>query len=568
MQSRSAANPNFSIALVLAAAIGSSVFTIAAGILVYGSTARLIAAAHWVEHTREVLNSLQSSTQYVDRIEASSRLYLSTQDEEQLSAMRSGVLSLQTMALHLRPQVADNPQQILSVAALEDCSSGLAKDLDSLARTKAVPNLQIFRCRQAINQMSEQEHDLLRTRTAASQGDASLSLTTDVAFAAISLVFLFVLFGFLLRDAFARRRIAAKTTAMNQELAASVKALEQQAEESHLLTSVRDELQLCVKLEHVYGCAERSISQLLPGSIGALGIIDNSRYMVETVAHWGGTPSTRPLPEIFAPTSCCGLRSGALRWRRPDLSQVHCTHFTHENPESYLCIPMGAHGETLGVLFLQATAQAPAPIIEGRLDGLREIIHLVGMSIASLHLRLKLEHQSIRDPLTGLFNRHFMQVTLEKELSRARRRENSLGVLMVDVDHFKAFNDQFGHAAGDSVLQSVAAALQSNVRAEDAACRYGGEEFLIVLPEISVEAAVELAERLRQIVSRLDDYRQASNTRPITISVGIALYPVDALDPAELIDKADQALYRAKNEGRNKVVLYDVLAAHGLQPVS
>jgi diguanylate cyclase (GGDEF)-like protein len=551
-------NPNFSIQLILAAALGSSVFTIAAGIMVYRSTSNLIAAARWVQHTQEVLTSLQTASQFVDRIESNGRLYLSTRDEEQLNAVRAAVLRLQASTLHLRVQTVDNPTQSGNLAALEDCSSGLSKDVDTLTATKAVPTLQLFRCRQAINQMSEEERNLLRERTEASQSGASVSLTTDIAFVGLSLTFLFVLFGFLLRDALARRRTAAQTTKTNQELAASVKALEERAGESQLLTTVRDELQLCVKLEQVYECGARTIGQLLPGSLGSLGMIDNSRHTVEAVAHWGDPSATNPIPEIFTPASCCGLRSGSLRWRHAGFSQIHCTHFRGDvtPPDSYLCIPMSAHGETIGMLFVQATPESTPEIIAARLDGLRQIIQLIAMSVASLQLRLKLEHQSIRDPLTGLFNRHFMTIALQKEIARAKRKHHTLGVLMLDVDHFKTFNDQFGHAAGDIVLKSVAAALQTSVRTEDIVCRYGGEEFIIVLPEIDPGFALQLAERIREAVSRLG-YRDGAIGRGVTLSIGIAFYPDDGTEANDIIAKADQALYRAKNEGRDRVVFFN-----------
>ena len=292
-------------------------------------------------------------------------------------------------------------------------------------------------------------------------------------------------------------------------------------------------------------------------------MIDNSRHLVEAVSRWGDTIAPNPLPEIFTPNSCCGLRSGALRWRRPGLSEIHCTHFAPQQlPESYLCVPIAAHGETLGILFVQAPSEAVAALIQARLEGLRQIIQLIGMSIAALQLRLKLEHQSIRDPLTGLFNRHFMQVTLEKEMARSKRNQKGLAVLMLDVDHFKTFNDRFGHAAGDSVLKSVATVLQNGICTEDYVCRYGGEEFVIILPEVSIQAAIERAEDIRKTVSDLEDVSSRSGSTPITISIGIAFCPSDTSDPNQIIQKADQALYRAKNGGRNQVVLYDSLALH------
>jgi len=563
MPTKSSANPNFSISLIIVAAVAAALFTLAAGGLLYQSTNRLISSAHWVEHTQDVITSLQSSTQFVERIESSSRLFLSTKDEDQFNAARAGVLRLEVTAAHFKGQIADNPSQFENAVQLEQCAASLTKALDNLTSSKILPRDQIFRCRQTINLASEQEKKLLSERTEASRAEASLSLTTDLAFAGISLVSLCLLFAFLLRDAFQRRTITHNAIEINQELASSVEALESRARESQLLTAVRDELQLCVGLEQVYVCAARSIAHLLPGSLGSLCMIDNSRHLVEAVSRWGDTIAPNPLPEIFTPNSCCGLRSGALRWRRPGLSEIHCTHFAPQQlPESYLCVPIAAHGETLGILFVQAPSEAVAALIQARLEGLRQIIQLIGMSIAALQLRLKLEHQSIRDPLTGLFNRHFMQVTLEKEMARSKRNQKGLAVLMLDVDHFKTFNDRFGHAAGDSVLKSVATVLQNGICTEDYVCRYGGEEFVIILPEVSIQAAIERAEDIRKTVSDLEDVSSRSGSTPITISIGIAFCPSDTSDPNQIIQKADQALYRAKNGGRNQVVLYDSLALH------
>ena len=571
MPHRAIATSNSSIALITAAAVGSLIFTLGAGTLVYQSTNRVITAARWVQHSQEVLTSLQSTNQYIDRIEANSRLYASTGDEDTLNAARSGVLRLEAATLHLKGQVPDNAQQTVNLAALEACASGLSTSMDRLTATKTLPNDQIFRCRQTLNIMSETERKLLQDRIEDSQQNSSASLTSDVIFAGLSLAILCVLFAFLLRDAFQRRRIARKTSKMNQELALSVAALEDQALESKLLTDARDELQLCIRPDQIYTCAARSIPQLIAGSSGSLGIIDNSRHLVETVASWGEDPKAPVIPEIFSPSSCCGLRSGSLRWRRTGLSEIHCTHFTRNAlPDSYLCIPMVAYGESLGILFVQVPNEEVTQLVEKRLDALRQLIQLISMAIASMQVRLKLENQSIRDPLTGLFNRHFMQITLQKELARSKRKHNTLGVLMLDVDHFKTFNDRFGHTTGDSVLQSVAAVLQSNVRNDDFVCRFGGEEFIIILPEMDDESILERAENIRRLVADIETSDNRLACPGITISIGIALSCGDILDPADIIQKADHALYQAKNQGRNRVILHtpstqDLFAMAGVE---
>jgi diguanylate cyclase (GGDEF)-like protein len=189
----------------------------------------------------------------------------------------------------------------------------------------------------------------------------------------------------------------------------------------------------------------------------------------------------------------------------------------------------------------------------GREALVNEMVELAAMAIAGLNLRAKLENQSIRDGLTNLFNRHFLEIALERELQRSARSGEPLALLMLDVDHFKAFNDLFGHEAGDLVLRELAGCLQAAVRAEDIVCRYGGEEFVILLPEIPRERAMEAAERLRQRVSTMRPELRGEPLRPISISVGLATYPDLASDAVDLLRMADRALYQAKRAGRNQV---------------
>jgi len=175
------------------------------------------------------------------------------------------------------------------------------------------------------------------------------------------------------------------------------------------------------------------------------------------------------------------------------------------------------------------------------------------MAIAGLNLRVKLENQSIQDGLTRLFNRNFMEIALERELHRATRRAAPLAVLMMDIDHFKAFNDTFGHEAGDVVLREVADCFRQAVRSEDVVCRYGGEEFVIIIPEANAEIAAERAEVIRHAVGKLRVHFKGEPLRQISLSIGIAIYPSAARDVADLIRVADQALYEAKRAGRDRV---------------
>jgi diguanylate cyclase (GGDEF)-like protein len=259
----------------------------------------------------------------------------------------------------------------------------------------------------------------------------------------------------------------------------------------------------------------------------------------------------------FAPDTCCGLRSGRIRWRRPERSEVHCTHFAGKPPERYVCLPLTAHGETLGILTVELPTPEAAAQAEARESTLISLGEMTAMAISGLNLRQKLESQSIRDSMTGLFNRSFMEIALEREMNRAGRQGKQIAVMMLDIDHFKQFNDTFGHEAGDVVLREVAETTRLGVRGEDIVCRYGGEEFVIILPEITTRAAMERAELLRRMVSDLALRYRGQPLRQVTISIGVAIYPDSSEIPDDLLRNADHAMYAAKHKGRNRVAVAD-----------
>jgi diguanylate cyclase (GGDEF)-like protein/PAS domain S-box-containing protein len=190
---------------------------------------------------------------------------------------------------------------------------------------------------------------------------------------------------------------------------------------------------------------------------------------------------------------------------------------------------------------------------EGNLQEAHRRLKLHVQEIEALQIQLR--EQAIRDPLTGLFNRRFLEETLEREVARALRDRNDLCLAMIDVDHFKDFNDQYGHKAGDIVLQSLGRMLLNTTRTGDVACRYGGEEFVVVMPGASLEAARKRAEEWRV------EFQAVNPTLPeyiiaATISIGLACFPLHGGDSDTLVDAADKALYQAKDAGRNRVKIY------------
>jgi diguanylate cyclase (GGDEF)-like protein len=539
------------VAMLIAAAAGALLFTLIAGALVYNTTQRLISANRWVQHTQEVLNSLQRASLLTERVDHYWRLYLLTNNDEQLNRARSSLVVLNTAVAHLRTAVNDNQGQQRNIDNLTTCAASLARALDSAAPRSSTPELAIQQCQQTIGLMSDQEQSLLNERNQSSQQSSFTSIATEFAFVALSLLTLFVLFAFLMRDAIRRQREGSKLREANEHLAQTVEALEDRARESAQLNTARDELQLCVAVDQVVASGANSIAQLLPGTRGAICMLDEKRRSVEPCASWSD-----PALTAFTPIeSCCGLRSGQPRWRIPGASEIHCTHFAGSAPARYLCNPISAHGRTLGILYVECDTDELVVAVRKRLESVHHLLQIAGMAIATLNLQARLESQSLHDPLTGLSNRRFLEASLERELHRAKRRKNTLAVFMIDADHFKRFNDSFGHAAGDAALKAIASVLRTNVRAEDIACRYGGEEFTLILPDIAADLAYSRAESIRRQITELSVSVGSETYADFSVSIGIAFFPIDGLTAESLLQKADQALYESKRLGRNQISL-------------
>jgi diguanylate cyclase (GGDEF)-like protein len=549
--------PNSAVVLLILAAIGAVLLIVLAGMWAYSNTQKLIASAERVQHTQEVIAALQRVSLLQERMDYRTRLYVLTANEEQLTRAKASANQLETTVVRLRLLVADNPNQVANLQSLSACTGDLVSAVNAFTAKATIPDLAMQRCQQTIGLMSDQEQWLLKDRTKGSERNSFASIATEVVFVILALLGMLVLFGFLMRDAITRQRVARQTAQSNERLALTVNSLEDRATESALLTSARDELQLCVDVAQVYESAAKSLSRLLTGTSGSLCIINNSRQLVETVAQWSSGEDETGVDDFHTPDSCCGLRSGQPRWREPGASEIHCTHFTSSPPERYLCLPIVAHGNTLGVLNVRCATEGRVRWVKEHMDGLRQLVQLTGMAAATLNLRTKLENQSIRDPLTGLFNRHFMQISLERELARAARRKQILAVFMLDLDHFKRFNDTHGHAAGDSVLKAIAEIFKTSIRTEDIACRYGGEEFTIILPDVTPAVAADRAESIRRAVENLRLPLEKDVYGEFTVSVGIALFPDDGGASDLLLRRADQALYRAKRQGRNRVCAFE-----------
>ncbi|HET6150778.1 MAG TPA: diguanylate cyclase [Polyangia bacterium] len=327
-------------------------------------------------------------------------------------------------------------------------------------------------------------------------------------------------------------------------------------------------LQACRVVDEAYQVIEQLAPRFFPAEAGAVYLFHASRDHLEAHVTWGESGDGGSA-RTFTPDDCWAIRRGQPHFLESFEMGMGCKHAAGRDEVaggSMLCVPLLAYGEMLGTLHLRSRGPMGEPVRQ-RAAVLSEQI---AMALANLQLREKLRNQSIRDPLTGLFNRRYTEETLTRELHRAERQSTSMSMLAVDVDHFKRFNDTFGHEAGDKVLREIAKLLIEETRGGDVASRMGGEELLVVLPGASLENACVKAERIRLAIKNLQVTHLGIPLGPITVSVGVAAFPEQGRQAEDLLRAADVALYRAKAEGRDRVVMAEVsldsVAASGAPP--
>jgi len=277
---------------------------------------------------------------------------------------------------------------------------------------------------------------------------------------------------------------------------------------------------------------------------------------IELTSAWNLSQKIGPILNL---EDCWALRKSSPHFVDPDTGAFLCPHFRDivKLPARTACLPLISGGETIGLLAVICCSREEASDLlefEARKSLLTVFSQRVASSLANIRLRESLRQQSIRDPLTGIFNRRYLEETLQREFARARRLNQPLSIIMFDIDHFKAVNDSYGHEAGDVVLQSIARELQSVVRTEDIVCRFGGEEFVVVMPGMDFKKAAARASLILQAVRNLELLVGETKLIKITMSAGVASFPSHGKTPAEVLQAADQALFRAKKLGRDRVV--------------
>jgi diguanylate cyclase (GGDEF)-like protein len=403
--------------------------------------------------------------------------------------------------------------------------------------------------------------NLLMDRWKAAHGE----LLADVAVAATLVAFTWrlALTQYRQQQEISRREAAQyELFAANETIGGLLEESRVQATAITQISELGSLLQACASRDEAFRIIPERLRRLFPGTSGAVSLLSASKNRAESQAEWG---PCAPADQIFAPAECWALRRGCSHVHPGGESALRCPHLCAEGAS--VCLPLIANGEALGVLavqddeFVGRNTASPDESPAWRPLATAAAEH-VALALSNLSLREALRIQAVRDPLTGLYNRRYMQEFLERELQRSRRQHRPLSVLMLDLDHFKRYNDLFGHAAGDDILRSLGDTLLHSIRSDDVACRYGGEEFVVVLPECPLAQATGRAEEICKRIRQVSTSRPGEQRDPVTVSIGVAAYDDNgAITVPLLLKLADEALYQAKHDGRDRVVVAQSLSA-------
>lgn len=554
----------FGLAVLLIAA------NIALTVVAYQNTNKLVAAHDEAVELHKTLKTADEVLQLLTDTETGQRGYLITGEDRYLEPYNVAILSV----AHKLRQL-DSGHRALAAQHLDSLNSLVNAKIGELNETIALRRKAGFEAavkavltdkgkasmdaiRHVVGEIEQQEKDLLANSNEAAHLS---SRNTYIALAVGALLNLFLLvsiFYITYHDLSQRAQDQRALKDLHDKLENGTRLLQQREHEKVVLGQMSGVLQSCMNVKEAYNAIAQFGKRLFPGEAGVFFVMHDSREYLEATATWGEPEIGGPL---FAPEECWALRRGRLHLVDDPRIGLQCDHVKAAGAPQlpYLCVPMVVHSETVGLLHLQLDMGSIRSEAVQHLDVIQQLAATfadqVALAVTNLRLRETLRKQSIHDPLTGLHNRRYLQEVMQRELARTERKKTMLAVIILDVDHFKRFNDTYGHEAGDAVLRSLAQLIERQIRGSDIACRYGGEEFILVLPEASLSIARQRGELLREAAQGMHVTSSGQTLGPVNISLGLALFPQHGHTAEELIQAADAALYRAKQAGRNRLMI-------------
>ena len=573
---------------------------VATAAIVYTTFNLTVSASEWISHTTGVLAAASRVRASCQEALSTERGFALTGETGYLVAFGGASGEIGHQLDELRTLVSDNPEQLRRIASvsvlIEEWRRRFAAPIIDLRRARsdgretaaetelaikrvvAHPGNEALRKEIAtawdsflgaergllVSRMARYEHTVRWTRAVTLGGPLLALLLASIA---------------SLRLAFCLRRSLDEVSAAARDFTAgnrSRRAALPEIREVHAVALAFNDMSATLEQREIQGAALGQFVDLLaacrdlaeagevtcsigrrlfPGG-GALFTANSSRNSVEPLASWGGMPEADL--RAFPLDDCWALRRGkTFEASLFESNALHCRHLVAEPHMTTLCLPLVAQGAAFSLLVLRWSLATPGfPVAPPARDDLAHAFaeHLA-LALANLRLRERLLAQSIRDSLTGLYNRRYLEETLERELARAHRGQTPVGLVVLDVDNFKAFNDKHGHGGGDALLRALGATMRSHLRREDIACRYGGEEFVLVLPGATLADTERRAEDLRRTVCCLEVSDNGRALGTVSISSGVAAYPEHGREVDALVRIADRALYEAKRLGRNRVIV-------------
>lgn len=542
----------------------TAVLLLSVGIFVMRGAREFVSSSNWVEHTHDVLTALEHSYAMVKDVEADQRGFLLTGRLELEQEYLANLPAARAAAAAVAKMVADNPVQAANAVELQDLvEKRLQASLETYTTFKTAgleearsriaggPGIALMsRIRDLNKTMATQERALLAERMTRSESSARTLELSTVLGLGIGLAVFGLVAQRLLVEVRERQRAEHATVGANAELTKIIDELALREDHTRQLSRYAGMLQSCRSVNEAVEVSRQAITRLLPDCGSALYLIRASQDLAECIGSWGDPAATSAT--LFPPQDCWALRRGQPFEAEDIVQGVHCAHVHAIDGASAwsTCIPLVAHGEMLGLLNFSCRYRPEA----SQQDVMIAAVEQLSLALSNLRLQDSLRTQSIRDPLTGLYNRRYLEESLTRELARCDRVNKPLAVLMVDLDHFKRFNDTHGHDGGDALLTHAGRLLQAHCRAEDIACRFGGEEFTVILPEVDAERAGQRAEQIRSAIEALTVHHLRERLSSVTASIGVATFPDSSREAGELLRRADAALYDAKKQGRNRVV--------------
>jgi len=515
--------------------------------------------------TKDLLNCLLD-------VETGQRGYLLTGRPSYLAPYYEGLTRLTksrdalAAALHAQPAAAGELDTLDKAIVSKLGELALTVTLKSEGRSEEAMNQVLTdsgkksmeAAREAVRVLAEREARLTRLHLA--EHAQEVRTTYWVLAASISLNV--ILLGALLlrmRYAAAQQRRSREALAVgNADLSRLLEAMADRHEETQALSDLSRFLQSCADTEEAGRVLQQQLPVMMRAGSGALYLFAASRNQLRQNFSWGEAS----FAACLEPGECWALRLGQPYRQTAEGVSPTCEHLRDMRPGGRAdmdCLPLVAHGDLMGLLVLESAAVGGPPVTAEIMDHRRMTLEQVALSIGNLQLRESLRQQSIRDSLTGLYNRRFLEESVRREVLRASRLQaqggtGGMALLMLDIDHFKRFNDQHGHEVGDRVLREVGQVLQRITREGDVAARYGGEEFTIMMTDTTSELGLERAEQIRAAVERMAIEALGKASGEVTISIGFAQFPTHGAGMEDLFRSADKALYHAKHTGRNRVV--------------